>query len=87
VTEGKGRDERGAGLFIWRGGLGDWQRWSWRSRRAVARMGGGVYVRVLGMRGEQVFLEGRGRPEVPRWSCQSIGHVCARRCSVVAEVV
>jgi hypothetical protein len=76
----------GSGLFIWRGGLGGRRGWSWRSGLALAKMGGGVSVLDLGVCCERV-LEGCGWPGAPRRMCQPIGHIHARRCSMVAEVV
>jgi hypothetical protein len=51
--------ERGRGVFIWRDGLGDRRGWSWRSGRALAKLGGGVSVLGLGMHGARSF-EGTG---------------------------
>jgi hypothetical protein len=52
---GKSGFKRGAGLFIWRGGLGDRQERSWCPGQVVARMGSGVSVQGRGVRGEQAF--------------------------------
>jgi hypothetical protein len=45
----------GMWLLNRRGGLGDWQGWSWRSGLALARMGGGVSVLGLGVHDKRVF--------------------------------
>jgi hypothetical protein len=45
------REKGGSGVFIWCGDLGDRREWSWRSRLGVAKLGGGVLVRGLGVRG------------------------------------
>jgi hypothetical protein len=42
-------------LLNGRGGLGDWQGWSWRSGLALAGMGGGVTVRRPGVRDKQLL--------------------------------
>jgi hypothetical protein len=51
ANEGEDGRERGRGVFIWRDGLGDQRGWSWRSGRALAKLGGGVSVLGLGVRG------------------------------------
>jgi hypothetical protein len=54
---------RGArGLLFWRGGLGGRQERSWRSGLGVAKLGSGVLVRGLGVRG----VRGFGRTRVSR---------------------
>jgi hypothetical protein len=56
------REKGGSGVFIWRGGLGGRQEWSWRSGLGVAKLGGGVLVRGLSVRGAHSF----GRTRVSR---------------------
>jgi hypothetical protein len=76
----------GSGVFIWRGGLGDRPRWSWRSGLAVVGMSGGVSMLGSRVHGEQV-LEGRERPEVLTRTRLPYSHICARRCSTVAAAI
>jgi hypothetical protein len=52
---GRTREKGGSGVFIWRGGLGDRRGWSWRSGLALAKLGGGVSVLGLGVRGARGF--------------------------------
>jgi hypothetical protein len=64
---------RGArGLFIWHGGLGDRQEWSWRPGRLLAGRGGGVGRLGCGVRGAG-DLEGCVRLGVSRQSCRPFG--------------
>jgi hypothetical protein len=83
ANEGEDVRERGRGVFIWRDGLGDRRGWSWRSGLALAKLGGGVSVLGLGVRGARGF-GGTWCPGVPRRACRPCGQVRARRCSTVA---
>jgi hypothetical protein len=56
------------------------------SEWGLPREGGVIARRGPGMCGARV-LEGRGCPGAPRWACRPCGHVRARRCSTMAEVV
>jgi hypothetical protein len=56
ANERKNEKEKGAsGVFSWRGGLGDRRGGSWRSGLVLAKLGGGVSVLGLGMRGAHGF--------------------------------
>jgi hypothetical protein len=56
------REKGGSGVFIWCRDLGDRREWSWRSGLGVAKLGGGVLVRGLRVRGARGF----GRMRVSR---------------------
>jgi hypothetical protein len=45
------REKGGSGVFSWRGGLGDRRGGSWRSGLVLAKLGSGVSVLGLGVRG------------------------------------
>jgi hypothetical protein len=49
------REKGGSGVFSWRGGLGDRRGESWRSGLVLAKLGDGVSVLGLGMRGARGF--------------------------------
>jgi hypothetical protein len=52
---GKTGERGGSGLFIWRVSLDERRGWSGRPGLALARMGGGVSMLGLGVRGKRVF--------------------------------